>query len=182
VGNSQPGVSAKSGQEDYWRQTAGEYGAALERLAWAYEADPERRRDLLQEIHLALWQSFENFDARCSLRTWIYRVAHNVAISRVARRRRNAPVFLTLEEIEAQRDPQNVEAMAGRQEAMARLLGLVQRLELIDRQLILAYLEDLDAESMSQITGLSVANVWTRIHRIKNILIRQFHSGGTHAK
>jgi RNA polymerase sigma-70 factor, ECF subfamily len=94
-----------SGQEAYWRQTAREYGAALERLAWAYEADPDRRSDLLQEIHLALWRSFENFDARCSLRTWIYRVAHNVAISRVTRRKRNEPVFLTLEDIEARRGP-----------------------------------------------------------------------------
>jgi len=176
-------MNAKPGQEEYWRQTAREYGAALERLAWAYEADPDRRRDLLQEIHLALWRSFENFDARCSLRTWIYRVAHNVAISNVTRRRkRNQPVFLTLEEIEARPGPQNVEETADRQQALARLLALVQRLELIDRQLILAYLEDLDAESMSQITGLSVANVWTRIHRIKNVLVRQLHSGGPHAK
>jgi RNA polymerase sigma-70 factor, ECF subfamily len=58
-------VNANPGQEQYWRQAGGEYGAALERRAWAYEADPERRRDLLQEIHLALWRSFATFDARC---------------------------------------------------------------------------------------------------------------------
>jgi RNA polymerase sigma-70 factor (ECF subfamily) len=175
-------MSAESGQQEYWRQTAREYGAALERLAWAYEPDADRRRDLLQEIHLALWRSFENFDARCSLRTWIYRVAHNVAISRVTRRRRRIePVFVTLEEIAAQPGPQNVEKTADREKALGRLLELVQRLEFIDRQLILAYLEDLDAETMSQITGLSVGNVWTRIHRIKNVLIRQFHAGGSDA-
>jgi RNA polymerase sigma-70 factor (ECF subfamily) len=69
-----------------------------------------------------------------------------------------------------------------RQHVLVRLLALVQRLEFLDRQLILAYLEGLDAESMSEITGLSAANVWTRIHRIKNILVRQFHSGGSDAK
>jgi RNA polymerase sigma-70 factor, ECF subfamily len=175
-------MSAQPGQDEYWRQTAREYGAALERLAWAYEADPERRRDLLQEIHLALWSSFENFDGRCSLRTWIYRVAHNVAISRITRRRGIEPIFVTLEDIAAQPSPQNVEKTADRQKALTRLLELVQHLELVDRQLMLAYLEDLDAETMSQITGLSVANVWTRIHRIKNVLIRQFHSGGSDAK
>jgi RNA polymerase sigma-70 factor (ECF subfamily) len=177
-------MDAKPGQEEYWRQALPEYGAALERLAWAYEPDSDRRRDLLQEIHLALWRSFATFDARCSLRTWIYRVSHNVATSYVVRRRKwSAPVFLTLEDVEADaHDPQNVEALAGRQEALTRLLTLVQRLDFIDRQLILAYLEDLDAESISQITGLSVANVWTRIHRIKNVLSRQFHSGGNHAK
>jgi RNA polymerase sigma-70 factor, ECF subfamily len=176
-------MSAKSGQEEYWRQAACEYGAALERLAWAYEADPDRRRDLIQEIHFGLWRSFGNFDARCSLRTWIYRVAHNVATSHVIRqRKRNALVFLTLEDIEAQEAPQNVEESTDRQQALARVLALIQGLELLDRQLILAYLEGLDAESMSQITGLSAANVWTKIHRIKNVLIRQFHSGGNDAK
>ena len=174
-------MSAKPGQEEYWRQTAREYGAALERLAWAYEPNADRRRDLLQEIHLALWRSFENFDARCSLRTWIYRVAHNVAISRVARRRRIEPVFVTLEEIAAQPGPQDVEKTADREKALARLLALVHRLEWIDRQLMMAYLEDLDAETMSQITGLSVSNVWTKIHLIKQLLIRQFHSGGPNA-
>lgn len=175
-------MSTNCGQEEYWRRAAEEYGAALERLAWAYEADSDRRRDLLQEIHLALWRSFENFDARCSLRTWVYRVAHNVATSHVIRKKRNAPVLLTLEEIEAQEGPQKVEESADRQKALDRLLALVRRLDLIDRQLILAYLEGLDAESIGEITGFSAANVWTRIHRIKNILVRQFHSGGANAK
>jgi RNA polymerase sigma-70 factor, ECF subfamily len=181
VGKMDLGVSTKSRQEECWQQTADEYGAALERLAWAYEGDPERRRDLLQEIYLALWRSFENFDARCSLRTWIYRVAHNVATSRVLRKKRNAPLLLTLEEVEAQESPQNVEELADREKARVRLVALIQRLDLVDRQLILAYLEGLDSQEMSQITGLSAANVWTKIHRIKNVLVRQFHSGGIDA-
>ena len=175
-------MTVHPGQDEYWRQTASQYGAALERLAWAYEPDPDRRRDLLQEIHLALWRSFESFDARCSLRTWIYRVAHNTAISRIARRRRSQPVFVTLEDIATQPGQQNVEAAAGREEALGRLLALIHRLDLVDRQLMLGYLEDLDAETMSQITGLSVANVSTRIHRIKNALVRQFHRGGCDAE
>lgn len=176
-------MSAKSNQEEYWQQAAADYGAALERLAWAYEAEPDRRRDLMQEIHLALWRSFECFDGRCSLRTWIYRVAHNVATSHVIRqKKRNALVFRTLEEIEIEPGLEDVEESVDRQQVLLRVLALVQRLEFLDRQLILAYLEGLDAESMSQITGLSVANVWTRVHRIKNILVRQFHSGGSDAK
>ena len=176
-------MSAKSNQEEYWQQAAADYGAALERLAWAYEAEPDRRRDLMQEIHLALWRSFECFDGRCSLRTWIYRVAHNVATSHVIRqKKRNALVFRTLEEIEIEQGLEDVEESVDRQQVLLRVLALVQRLEFLDRQLILAYLEGLDAESMSQITGLSVANVWTRVHRIKNILVRQFHSGGSDAK
>lgn len=166
--------------EEYWRRASVEYGAALERLAWGYEPDPDRRRDLVQEIHLALWRSFENFDERCSLRTWVYRVAHNIATSHVIRKKRNAPVLVTLEEVEAR--PQMADESADRRHALDRLLKLVRELELPDRQLMLAYLEGLDAETISQVTGLSTANVWTRIHRIKNVLARQFHTGGPHAE
>ena len=75
-------------REDLYDEAARTYGAALDRLARAYESDPDQQRDLLQDIHLSLWRSFSNFDGRCSLRTWIYRVAHNVAASHVASDRR----------------------------------------------------------------------------------------------
>jgi hypothetical protein len=43
VGKSEPDMSAKPGHEEYWRYTAREHSAALERLALDYEADPGRR-------------------------------------------------------------------------------------------------------------------------------------------
>jgi RNA polymerase sigma-70 factor (ECF subfamily) len=91
-----------SGQDDLYQQAVSEYGAAMGRLTRGYEADPEKRRDLLQEIHLALWRSFEGFDARCSLRTWVYRVAHNTAITWVIRQKRNrSQMLVSLEELDA---------------------------------------------------------------------------------
>jgi RNA polymerase sigma-70 factor (ECF subfamily) len=69
----------KSEQDERYSAAAMEHGAALQRLARATEANPERRRDLLQDMHVALWRSFAGFDGRCSVRTWVYRVAHNVA-------------------------------------------------------------------------------------------------------
>jgi RNA polymerase sigma-70 factor (ECF subfamily) len=87
-------------QDNRYREATAAYGAALERLAHAYEADPDHRRDLLQEIHLALWRSFSGWDERCTLRTWVYRVAHNAAASHVIRQRRmNSHVLVSLEEL-----------------------------------------------------------------------------------
>ena len=176
-------MDGTASQDELYQKAAEDYGQALGRLARAYEADADRSRDLLQEIHLALWRSFEKFEGRCSLRTWIYRVAHNVATSYVIRQNKwNPPAFLTLEEAEAECDHQSVEASADRQQSVTRLLALIQRLQPIDRQLIVAYLEGMDAESIAEITGLSAANVWTKIHRIKNFLTRQFYAGGPDAR
>jgi RNA polymerase sigma-70 factor (ECF subfamily) len=173
-------VNGTEVQAELYQKAAGEFGAGLDRLAHVYEADPDRRRDLVQEIHLALWRSLENFEGRCSLRTWVYRVAHNVAASYVIRQsRRNSPAFLTLEEAAAQTDHQSVEVSTDRQRTLTRLLALIQRHEPMDRQLMLAYMEGMDAESMAEITGLSSANVWTKIHRIKSVLARRFSTGGS---
>jgi len=168
-------------QDDRYREAAAAYGAPLERLARAYEADPEYRRDLLQEIHLALWRSFGDWEARCSLRTWVYRVAHNAATSHAIRRRRmNSHMLVSLEELEHVPVPATPDA--GHREALDRLLTMVQRLKPLDRQVILSYLEGMDAVAIGEITGLAPGNVATKIHRIKNILTREFHQGVRHAE
>ena len=74
-------MSRGANQDERYAQAAETFGGAIERLARAYEAGPEERRDLVQDIHVALWRSFAVFDGRCSLRTWVYRVAHNTAAS-----------------------------------------------------------------------------------------------------
>jgi len=169
-------------QDELYGEAAQTYGAAMDRLARAYEADPDARRDLAQEIQLALWRSFEGFDGRCGLRTWVYRVAHNAAASHVMRQRRaKTAILVGLEEIEALADPRDEQSLADRRMALEHLLALIRRLHPLDRQVILSYLEGLDAASISEITGISPGNVATKVHRIKNILTRQFHSGESHA-
>ncbi|MGA7381584.1 MAG: sigma-70 family RNA polymerase sigma factor [Terriglobales bacterium] len=165
-----------STQDTFYQQAAVDYAGALERLARSYEADPEARRDLLQDIHVALWRSFLNFNGLCSMRTWVYRVAHNAAVTHVLReRRRREQAMVRLEEIEEM--PAAANGPPDRQQQLDQLLAMVRTLKPIDRQVILAYLEDMDAAEIGEITGLSPANVATKIHRIKNILSRRFQAG-----
>ena len=62
-----------------------------------------------------------------------------------------------------------------RQRAMDRLPMMIQRLEPFDRQVILLYLEGLDAASIAEITGTTAGNVATKVHRIKRILAARFN-------
>jgi RNA polymerase sigma-70 factor, ECF subfamily len=167
--------------DQLYEEAAAVYGAALERVARAYEADPDRRRDLLQEIHLALWRSFEHFAQLCSLRTWVYQVAHNVAASHVIRQRRTYAGLVSLEDIDSVAAQEVSELAVNRSTALERLLKLIQRLKPVDRQVILSYLEGIDAASIGEITGISAANVAMKVHRIKSILARRFQKGGRHA-
>jgi RNA polymerase sigma-70 factor (ECF subfamily) len=171
---------AGTGKEaaDLYAEAAATYGAALARLARAYEPDPDRRRDLLQEIHIALWRSLGCFDGRCSLRTWVYRVAHNTATSQVVRRRAHAPTLVSLDEVASLPGDGLDQVATDQQRTMERILRLIHTLAPLDRQVILLYLEDMDAAAIGDITGLSSSNVATKVHRIKKILSRRFHEGG----
>ena len=132
-------------QDDLYREAADKYGSSLERLASAYEADPEKRRDLSQDIHFQLWRSFQRYDARCSLRTWVYRVAHHVAASHVLRERRIFSNLVSLEELEMLPDKGEGPRSTERRLDLDRLSALIQRLKPVDRQVIISYLEDMDA-------------------------------------
>jgi RNA polymerase sigma-70 factor (ECF subfamily) len=168
-------------REDLYEEAVRTHGPALDRLSRAYEADPEARRDLLQEIHLGLWRSLESFDARCSLRTWIYRVAHNVASSHVdVDRRAKARELISIDEVDLADSRIDAATVADRHLALERLIVLIRELKPVDRQLILLFLEGVDANEVAEVTGLSPGNVATKIHRIKNVLIRRFQAGGEH--
>jgi RNA polymerase sigma-70 factor, ECF subfamily len=163
-------------QDDRYKAAAAEFGPAIERLARGYEADPDRRRDLLQEIHFALWRSFTLFDERCSLRTWVYRVAHNAAASYVASRRR-APNGVSIEELELADDHTGPEEATSEHQLLSKLMAMIQSLKPPDRQVMLLYLEDLDAAAIGEITGISAGAVATKIHRIKTLLAKRFEGG-----
>jgi len=162
-------------QDELYAEAVAAYGAALARLARAYVTDPDPARDLLQDIHVALWQSLSRFEGRCSLRTWTYRVAHNVATSQVVRRRASAPTLVGLDELEETPAAIDADEALDAHRALARLQALVHTLKPVDRQLMLLYLEGVDAASIGEVTGLSAGNVATKIHRIKVVLARRFH-------
>ena len=169
-------------QDDLYRDVVEEYGSSLQRLVSAYENDPDKRRDLSQDIHLQLWRSFQLYDGRCSLRTWVYRVAHHVAASYVMRERRVFSALVSLEELEAFPDKEQAQVGAEQRINLTRLSMLIQRLKPLDRQVIVCWLEGMDAASIGEITGLSAGSVAMRVHRIKNILARQFGEGVKHAQ
>ncbi len=164
-------------QDDLYTHAVADYGAALDRLARSYEADPEKRRDLAQEIHFALWRSLAGFRRQCSLRTWVYRVAHNVAASHVLKQKRR--VFVPLEDFDQPFASAGDDSSIDRQRTLERLHALIQQLTPLDREVILLYLEELDAAAIGEVTGMSPGAVATKIHRIKRILAERFKGGSS---
>jgi len=180
TGEGRTGMSADGGDQDQdYVRAVGEFGPALQRLAMGYEADADLRRDLLQDIHLALWRSFKIYDRRCSLRTWVYRVAHNVAASHIVSSRQNA-VMTDLDALANVAATDNPEQAAADRQTLDMVMALLRHLKPPDRQMMLLYLEDLDATTIGEVTGLSPRAVATKIHRVKAVLARHYRSGVAH--
>lgn len=166
-------------REALYAQASEAFGPAIARLAAAHEANPAERADLEQSIHLELWRSLEGFEGRSSLRTWVFRVAHNVAASHAAagKRRRG----LIAEDDPAEAEAESAEAppdeQVARAQMLAKLHALIRGLRATDRQVMLLYLEELDAGSIAEITGLTAGAVATRISRLKELLKTRFEAG-----
>jgi RNA polymerase sigma-70 factor (ECF subfamily) len=168
-------------QDAFYEQAAVRYGPDIARITMGYDRDPSRRRELLQEVHVALWQSFAGYKEQGSLRTWVYRVAHNVGVSHVQRSLRRAERdSVTIEELDDHHvlasDTDDM-ALLERRLDLERVLALIHRLVPLDRQVMLLYLEDMSASSIAEITGLSARNVATKIHRIKAVLAARLGEG-----
>ena len=73
------------GRDQTFEALLAEHGAMLRRIASAYEADRERRRELEQDILLAVWRALPKHRGEAPLRAFIARVAHNRAITHVTR-------------------------------------------------------------------------------------------------
>jgi RNA polymerase sigma-70 factor (ECF subfamily) len=166
---------------ELYARAAAEWGRMLDRLAAGYEADPDKRRDLRQEIHLHLWRSLEAFDGRCSLKTWTLRVAHNTAASYVIREQRVNAKLASFEELERTLESVEQPRDIDRERTLRDVQQVILRLKPLDRQIIISYLEGLDAASIGDITGLTPANIAMKIHRIKKILADRIRKEQSHA-
>ena len=180
LGDSSP--AREQNQDNLYARAIAEFGPAIARLAAACERDRDFQQDLLQDIHVAVWRSFAAFRNQCSLRTWVYRVAHNAAASFARRHRRFRRAHLvSLDQLderawpERSRGPEEspVERLHDEAAVTERLRELIRQLKPIDRDVILLYLEGMDAASIGDVLGLSADNVAQKVHRTKKVLQRR---------
>jgi RNA polymerase sigma-70 factor, ECF subfamily len=148
-----------------------QYQPALWRLVNSYEADPGRREDLFQEIALGVWQALPRFRGDSSERTWLYRIAHNIAISALESRRRRdireLPMPDSVERMGGWNDPDRGLVVEEQRQAV---LAAIQELAPVDRQLIVLHLEGLSYQEIEEVSGLSESAIASRLSRIRDRL------------
>jgi RNA polymerase sigma-70 factor (ECF subfamily) len=143
------------------------HAGSIHRVAYAYCRNPADREEVVQEVALQLWRSRHAYDPRFPERTWVYRIALNVAISFQRRERRHRERRLALDE-HAVTIAVASEAEPG--EEVQLLVRCIDELSALDKALVLLYLEGNAHAAIADVLGISVSNVGTKLMRIKEKL------------
>ena len=161
-------LNGKTEQYEYFLDRYGQQVFVLVDRIVSCQEDAE---ELTQDVFLKAFQQLSSFKAESSFSTWIYRIATNIAISAVRKKRNDVlrlddSVFANLSDtqVDAALEDESEEQMERLQQAM-------NQLEADERALItLYYLEEKPLAEVAFILGLTEGNAKVKLHRIRKKL------------
>jgi RNA polymerase sigma-70 factor, ECF subfamily len=156
-------------QKEAFIQTIKDNEGIIYKITRVYAKDTEDQKDLYQEIVYQLWKSFESFKGKSKLSTWMYRVALNTSIAHLNRQKIKGHTVSIDIELLNRSDPATGEG-TGWEERMHILYAHIKQLNVIEKGLILLFLEGKNYDEIATITGFTTTNVGTRLGRIKQKL------------
>jgi len=138
------------------------FAGPIRRLCAAYAFNAADREDLFQDIFLAAWRALPAFRGDATARTWLYRIAHNVAFTWQTRTRRRQGRETGLDD--------QIEAVGHLDVRRIALNRAIASLTPADRTLTLLWLEGLSAAEIEDVTGVRSSTVAVRLSRIRKQL------------
>lgn len=151
-------------KEQRFSKLVKEYEQTIYAVCYMFSRDAEDVDDLHQEILLRLWQGFDGFEGRSNIKTWIYRVALNYCINFSNKRKREQT------RRKAANESDTADSDLEKRMQIKQLYQRINKLGLVDRSVILLWLEGLSYEEIGAILGISVKNVSFKLVRIKERL------------
>lgn len=155
-------------KEEFIRDIKAHQGI-IYKTARLYTNTAEDQKDLYQEIVYQLWKSYDSFKEEAKISTWMYRIALNTAISHLKKEKRKGTQVSIDKVLLDKIDQIDTET----EERIALLYAHIKKLSMVERGIILLYLEGKNYEEIAAITGFSSTNVGTRLGRIKQKLKTQ---------
>lgn len=132
-------------------------------VCYMFSKDQDEVSDLFQETLINLWNGFDSFRGECEVRSWVWRVTLNACISAERKKKKSETVPLSMEInlfTDSDSDTKQIQQLYSR----------INRLGIVDRAIVLLWLENMSYEEIGQIIGISTKNVSVKLVRIKEQL------------
>ena len=133
-------------------------------VCYMFSKDKDEINDLFQDILVKLWKGFDSFRSESDIKTWIYRVSLNNCIDNQAKKKHRE------EQVPLSGGFDIAEGMNDKALQTKQLYARISKLGLVDRGIILLWLEGLSYDEIADIVGTTPGNISVRLVRIKEQL------------
>lgn len=151
-------------KEDFERIVR-EHKSTIYTVCYMFSKDEDEVQDLFQDALINLWRGFTSFRGEAKVETWVWRVTLNTCIT-MDRKKKRRGERVPIEMASNLFTDSDVASRQARQ-----LHDCIHSLDLMDRAMVLLWLEDMSYEEIAAIVGISVKNVSVKLVRIKQKLI-----------
>lgn len=141
-----------------------EYQHVIWKVCYMYSKDAEHLNDLYQESLINLWKAFPGFRHESKPSTWVYRITLNSCISYFRRFEKPMKTLPLNGQWDCIAEDNQLSSL------LQEVYQLINRLNPLEKALILLWLDEKDYQEIAQITGISASNVGTKLSRIKEKL------------
>lgn len=169
-GDAQLAAQSLLGDREAFGRLIARHEDSVFRLAWRILRSREDAEDAAQEAMLRAWRSLGRYDSSRPFRSWALRIAWNVALTELARRRGRAAARAQDVDLESLPEPpgHSPAAAAARNEARDQLAEAIGCLSASDAALFhLRYGEDLPLGEIALITGRAPGAVAVALNRLR---------------
>jgi RNA polymerase sigma-70 factor, ECF subfamily len=170
-----------AGAEEAFLEITRRYRNQITNYVYRMLDDYDRAVDLTQETFVRVWVNAGRYQATYSFSTYIYKIAHNLAISELRQRKRRRTIQLPTffsdkdnEEMEVEfEDRKQIlaeDVMIGDERRRAVSRAIASLPEKYRAALVLCDIEEKSYDEISEVLGLPVGTVKSRINRARNLL------------
>lgn len=143
-----------------------QHSRIINKVSYFYATDRMPFDDLRQEIYVNIWLGLKQFRGDSKMSTWIYRVAVNSALMAL----RSSKLKIETVSLDYERLHISSEIDDAQRESLQTMYSLINRLEDIEKAIILLWLDEYSYDEIADTLGLKRNTVATKIHRIKDKL------------
>lgn len=151
-------------KEAYFAKLVKEQKSTIYTVCYMFSHDEEEVNDLFQETLINLWKGIDGFREESKVGTWIYRVALNTCLLQERKKKKEVPkVPLTM-------DVNFFEDDDHESKQIRQLHQRIGKLGLVDRALVMMWLEGMSYDEIGEVMGVTAQNVGVKLFRIKEQL------------